>query len=317
MRILQNTHYDFVGKTKYAYLVTGALLLIGLGALVFKGLELGIDFLGGTELVVETAQPIPVEQARSVLTSLFGAEPEVKQYGSPTSLLIRTTANVGDTDMSAFRQRVGSALAEAFPGSDPRPAGGYEVGPRFAEDLQRGAIYAILGSLLVIFAYVMVRFHWTYSAGAVACLAHDVLVTLGVVSLLEGVVPFSLQVDQTLVAAFLTIVGYSVNDTVVVYDRIREFTTLFKTEPFDRIVNRAINSTLSRTVVTGGATLLSLVVLFIFGGETLKGFAFTMLFGILLGTYSSIFIASPVMMALRAWSLRRGRPTAAVTPART
>jgi preprotein translocase subunit SecF len=181
------------------------------------------------------------------------------------------------------------------------------VGPRFAEDLQRGALYAVLGSILVIFLYVMVRFTWTYSAGAVICVAHDVIVTLGVVSLLQGVVPFSLQLDQTLIAAFLTIVGYSINDTVVVYDRIREFTNLFKTEPFEKVVNRAINSTLSRTIVTGGTTIISLLVLFIFGGETLKGFAFSLLFGILLGTYSSIFIAAPVMMALRRWAQGRGR----------
>jgi preprotein translocase SecF subunit len=219
-------------------------------------------------------------------------------------------------DVNVLQQNVVGALEDAFPGSTARVAGLDTVGPRFADDLKRGAIYSVLGSLLVIFLYVMLRFHWTFSAGAVACLFHDVIVTLGVVSLLEGIVPFSLQVDQTLVAAFLTIVGYSINDTVVVYDRIREYTNLFKTEPFERTVNRAINSTLSRTIVTGGTTILSLIVLFIFGGETLKGFAFTMLFGIVLGTYSSIFIASPVMMELRAWSLRRKRPVGATVPAR-
>jgi preprotein translocase SecF subunit len=313
MRILENTNYDFVGKTKYAYLFTGVLLLLGLAALAFRGLELGIDFLGGTELVVATTEALEPGAVRAVLAPALGAEPEVKQYGEPTALLVRTTET---GDISALRQAVQGALEAAFPASQPRIVDGYTVGPRFAEDLQRGAIYAVLGSLLVIFIYVMVRFHWTFSVGAVACLAHDVLVTLGVIALLEGIAPFSLQVDQTLVAAFLTIVGYSINDTVVVYDRIREFTNLFKTEPFDRVVNRAINSTLSRTIVTGGTTLLSLVVLFFFGGETLKGFAFTMIFGILLGTYSSIFIASPIMMTLRNWSQGRKRTAPVRPPAR-
>ena len=313
MRILENTNYNFVGNTKIAYIITGGLLLLGLASLLLKGIEPGIDFLGGTEIVVETDTPVAPAAARGVLASVLGSDPEVKEYGGPNALLIRSTYG-GDVD--ALQRQVQQTLAQAFPQANPEIGRIDTVGPRFADDLKRGAIYAVLGSLLVIFLYVMLRFHWTYSAGAVLCLAHDVVVTLGVISLLEGIVPFSLQLDQTLVAAFLTIVGYSINDTVVVYDRIREFTNLFKSEPFDRVVNRAINSTLSRTVITGGTTLLSLVVLFFFGGETLKGFAFTMIFGILLGTYSSIFIASPVMMALRGWAVKRGRMKPAATSPR-
>jgi len=157
----------------------------------------------------------------------------------------------------------------------------------------------VLGSLLVIFVYVLIRFEWRFGATAVAALFHDVVVTLGVFSLLQGIMPFSLQIDQTIIAAFLTIVGYSINDTVVVFDRIREYSNLYKTMPFPTMVNKAINSTLSRTIITSATTLFVIVVLFIFGGEVLRGFAFAVGFGIIAGTYSTIFVASPLMLELR------------------
>jgi preprotein translocase SecF subunit len=173
------------------------------------------------------------------------------------------------------------------------------VGPRFAQDLQRGAIYSILGSLLVIFVYILIRFEWRFSVGAVAALFHDVLIVLGMFSLLRFVMPFSLQIDQTIIAAFLTLVGYGLNDTVVVFDRIREYTGLFKSEKYENVVNRSINNTLSRTIITSGTTLLVVVILFIFGGEVLRGFTFALIMGIIIGTYSSVFVASPVVLALR------------------
>jgi preprotein translocase SecF subunit len=151
----------------------------------------------------------------------------------------------------------------------------------------------------VIFVYILIRFEWRYSLGAVAALFHDVLITLGLFSLLHGVLPFSLQIDQTIIAAFLTIVGYSLNDTVVIFDRIREYTKRFKTESFDYVVNVSVNRTLSRTIVTSGTTLLVVLTLFIFGGEVLRGFAFALIVGILIGTYSSIFVAAPVVVELR------------------
>ena len=172
------------------------------------------------------------------------------------------------------------------------------VGPRFAEDLKEGAIYAVFGSLLVIFIYILIRFEWRFGVGAVTALFHDVFITLGVFALLHGFLPFSLQIDQTIIAAFLTIVGYSLNDTVVIFDRIREFTNLFKTEPYNQVVNRSINTTLSRTLVTSGTTLLVVITLFIFGGEVLRGFAFALTFGILIGTYSSVYVATPVVVEL-------------------
>jgi preprotein translocase SecF subunit len=181
------------------------------------------------------------------------------------------------------------------------------VGPRFAQDLKQGAIFSVLGSLLVIFVYILIRFEWRFGVGAVAALFHDVVITLGVFSLLHGFLPFSLQIDQTIIAAFLTIVGYSLNDTVVVFDRVREYTGLFKAERYEDVVNRSINNTLSRTIVTSGTTLLVVAVLFIFGGEVLRGFAFALIVGIVIGTYSSIFVASPVVVELRQKSGSRRR----------
>jgi preprotein translocase SecF subunit len=191
-----------------------------------------------------------------------------------------------------------STLQQQFPEHNPRIEATNVVGPRFAEDLKRGAIYAILGALLVIFLYIMVRFEWRYSLGAVAALVHDVTITLGLFSILAGIVPFSLQIDQSIIAAFLTIVGYSLNDTVVVFDRVREYVNLFKTEAFDEIVNRSINATLSRTVVTSITTLIVVTILFIFGGEVLKGFSFALIIGVIIGTYSSVFVASPTVVEL-------------------
>jgi preprotein translocase SecF subunit len=164
--------------------------------------------------------------------------------------------------------------------------------------LKRGAIYAVFGALGVIFLYILVRFEWRYSMGAVAALVHDVTITLGLFSILAGIVPFSLQIDQSIIAAFLTIVGYSLNDTVVVFDRVREYQNLFKTESFPEVVNRSINGTLSRTVVTSTTTLLVTLILFIFGGEVLRGFSFALTFGVVIGTYSSVFVASPVLVEL-------------------
>ncbi|HMB92238.1 MAG TPA: protein translocase subunit SecF, partial [Rhodothermales bacterium] len=162
-----------------------------------------------------------------------------------------------------------------------------------------GAIYAVLGSLLVIFIYILLRFEWRFGVGAVAALFHDVTITLGLFALLHNIMPFSLQIDQAIIAAFLTIVGYSLNDTVVVFDRVREFTNLFKTEAYGTVVNRSINTTLSRTIITSGTTLLVVVTLFIFGGEVLKGFAFALIIGVIIGTYSSVFVASPIVVELQ------------------
>lgn len=271
------------------------VIVIGLVGLLTRGLELGIDFVGGSEFVVSTSAEIPVEQVRAALTPVFGAEPEVKRFDN--DVLIRTIAS--SDDMEALRATVVQTLETASPGSNPTIVRSDLVGPRFANDLRQGAIYAILASLLVIFIYISFRFEWRYSVGALAALFHDVLVTLGLFALLHHLLPFSLAVDQAFIAAMLTIVGYGINDTVVVFDRVRENFQARTTESLEGLVDRSINETLSRTVITSGTTLLTLLVLFIFAGDSLRGFAFALIVGVLVGTYSTIYIAAPVMVYLR------------------
>jgi preprotein translocase SecF subunit len=204
----------------------------------------------------------------------------------------------GETNTNEVQDLLLSTIQGEFQGANPEIIKTSIVGPRFAEDLKRGAYYAVLGALLVVFLYILVRFEWRYSVGAVAALVHDVTITLGLFSIFAGVVPFSLQIDQGIIAAFLTIVGYSLNDTVVVFDRVREYINLFKTESFSVIVNKSINATLSRTVVTSVTTLIVVSILFIFGGEVLRGFSFALIVGVIIGTYSSVFVASPTVVEL-------------------
>jgi preprotein translocase SecF subunit len=297
MRIFENANYRFVESRKIGYIISGVLLLLSMGSLLVNGLELGIDFRGGMEFVVEMDEPHSATEMRSVLGAALGQEPEVKTFGTDgRALLIRAATT---EEMRTVQEQIIAAIQAEFATSNPRMIKTDVVGPRFAQDLQRGAIYSILGSLLVIFVYILIRFEWRFSVGAVAALFHDVLIVLGMFSLLRFVMPFSLQIDQTIIAAFLTLVGYGLNDTVVVFDRIREYTGLFKSEKYENVVNRSINNTLSRTIITSGTTLLVVVILFIFGGEVLRGFTFALIMGIIIGTYSSVFVASPVVLALR------------------
>ena len=294
MRLFENADHSFIPNRRIGYMISGTLLTISIISLLVKGLALGIDFRGGMEFVIGNTQDLNTVQVRDALTEPLGGEPEVKRYGD-TGLLIRSSTT---GDINQIQGRIMSTLQSEFGASDLVVERTNVVGPRFAEDLMRGAVYAVMGALLVIFLYILVRFEWRYSLGAVAALVHDVTITLGLFSLLSGIVPFSLQIDQGIIAAFLTIVGYSLNDTVVVFDRIREYVNLFKTEPFNEIVNRSINATLSRTVVTSITTLLVVVILFLFAGEVLRGFSFALIVGVIIGTYSSVFVASPTVVEL-------------------
>lgn len=300
MRIFENADFAFIPNRKKGYIFSGVLLLLSIISFATRGIELGIDFKGGMEFVVETQENLPVTQVRSTLAGTLGAEPEVKQFGGD-ALLVRAVAGEreGEGEISRVQNLIVEGIAAAFPEAQPEVVKTDVVGPRFAADLQRGALYSIFFSLLVIFVYILIRFEWRFGVGAVAALVHDVTITLGLFSLLHDWLPFSLQIDQAIIAAFLTIVGYSLNDTVVVFDRIREYANVFKTEPYPAVVNRSINNTLSRTIITSGTTLLVVITLFIFGGEVLKGFAFALIIGILIGTYSSVFVASPIVVELR------------------
>ncbi len=295
MRIFENASFAFIQNRKTAYIVSGLLIIASIVSLAFRSLELGIDFRGGMEFVIESSGEIPVNQVTSALTDALGQEPEVRTFGV-NELLIATAV---EGDITVVENTIINRFREAFPNLTHEVIKGDVVSPRFADDLKRGAIQALLASLLVIFLYIFVRFEWRFSVGAVVALAHDVTITLGLFSLLHGWVPFSLEINQAIIAAFLTIVGYSLNDTVVVFDRIREYSILFKTDNYENVVNRSINNTLSRTIITSGTTLLVVMTLFIFGSAALRGFAFALIIGIVVGTYSSIFVASPVIVELR------------------
>ncbi len=295
MRIFENANFSFIQNRRKAYVVSGVLILLSLISLVTRGLELGIDFQGGMEFVVESQETLSATAVRQALGGVLGVDPEVKTFGED-ALLVRTPS---EGDINVMQSQIVQGIEDNFPGAQPQIVKTDIVGPRFANDLKEGAIYSILGSLLVIFIYILIRFEWRFGLGAVAALFHDVTITLGLFSFLHGFLPFSLQIDQTIIAAFLTIVGYSLNDTVVVFDRIREYTNLFKTEAYGGVVNRSINNTLSRTIVTSSTTLLVVITLFIFGGEVLRGFAFALIVGIGIGTYSSIFVASPIVVELK------------------
>jgi preprotein translocase SecF subunit len=296
MRIFENANFDLVGRRKQAFVFSAVLIVISVISLFVRGVTPGIDFLGGSEFVIETATELNVTQVRGQLDEALGASPEVKRFGSPTTILVRST--VGG-DVNDIENLVVQTISSQNPGSNPVVEKTDSVGPRFADDLKRGAFLSVLFALAVIFIYIMVRFEWRFGVGAVAALAHDVTITLGLFSLLHDLVPWSLQIDQAIIAAFLTIVGYSLNDTVVVFDRIREYANVFKTEAYDLIVNKSINSTLSRTIITSGTTLIVVLVLFLTGGEVLRGFAFALIVGIFVGTYSSVFVAAPVVLELR------------------
>ncbi|HKL89434.1 MAG TPA: protein translocase subunit SecF [Salinibacter sp.] len=296
MRLFENADYSLVSSRKIGYIISGTLLTVSILSLLVRGLALGIDFRGGMEFVVGNVQDLNTVQVRSALAGPLGSQPEVKTFGD-TDLLIRASVDE-DVSTSQVQSRILSTIGQEFPDANPEIIKTSVVGPRFAEDLKQGAIYAVLGALAVIFLYILVRFEWRYSVGAVAALVHDVTITLGLFSILSGVVPFSLQIDQGIIAAFLTIVGYSLNDTVVVFDRVREYVNLFKTETFPTIVNKSINATLSRTVVTSVTTLIVVTILFVFGSEVLRGFSFALIVGVIIGTYSSVFVASPTIVEL-------------------
>ena len=296
MRLFENASFDFWGNRKIGFVLSGILLVVAFIGLFYPGLKAGIDFAGGTELVVELAQPVDLEQARQALLPTLGPDTEVKLYGNPREILVRT----GTTgDIQTINDKTTTTLAAAFPASNPTIGDSYSISPRFAGDLYRGAIYSVIGGLLVILLYVLARYDWRYGVAAVLMLGHDVLVILGLFAILNAFTPLTFTITQTIIAALLTIVGYSVNDTVIVFDRIRETLGLYRTETFSTVANRAVNATLSRTIVTSGTTLIPLVVLLFLGGEELRGFALALFIGIVLGTYSSIFVAAPLVVLLR------------------
>lgn len=308
---------DFLSKRKTAYIISGILLVVSLGSLVTRGLNLGVDFQGGRSYQVRFDQPVSVNEIANAIGDKFTDAdgnkfiPIVKTLGEPNQVIITTNYRIAENGADVEKS-ITDNLYQAVSGFYANPIGEANfltdtedglgliatrvVGPTIADDIKSAAVLAIIFSLIVIFIYIMIRFRkWQFSLGAVAALTHDVLIVLGAFSLLNGVLPFQLEIDQAFIAAILTVIGYSLNDTVVVFDRIREYDSHYHAKrPLLQIFNGAINQTLSRTFNTSITTFFVMLIIFAFGGESIRGFMFALLLGIVVGTYSSIFIASSV-----------------------
>lgn len=294
MRFFGKTNINFMGLRRRWYIISLCAIVVGMISLTIKGIDYGIDFLGGTELVVEFDATPDIGDIRAMMSQTGYPISEIKEFGDGNKILIRTEAQAEGTVVG---DRIKSALLATFPSNNPHVIEEQKIGPKVGAELRRDAFYAVLFSLLAMLIYVGFRFKFIYGVGAVVALFHDVLVTLGVISILDKVTPFTnFEIDQNMIAAFLTLVGLSVNDTVVIFDRMRENQKIFKSMSLKDIMNRSINETLSRTVITSGTILIVTIILFIFGGEVNRGFAFTLTFGIITGTYSSIFIASAIVL---------------------
>jgi preprotein translocase subunit SecF len=366
MRILTNLTVDWIGKRKLFYSISGFLLFIGLVNILIRGLNFGIDFKGGSEIVLQFEKQVNIADMRSYVENIGLGNVEVKTFGGSTGVLVRTeeqqipatifptaVANIKKEIEKSFPglpysevERTSNSITYSFTNPDTVSTilnqlnlSGYQatkvsednknsqiqinlgvaqwlkenirekvkdnpfkvlkedrVGPKVGNELKRDALLAILLSLVVILIYLAFRFKFVFAVGAVVALFHDVLITLGLYAILYDVIPgLNLEIDLTVVAAFLTLTGYSMNDTVVVFDRVRENLKLHKTLPLGEIINKSINQTMSRTIITGVTTLLTVFVLLIMGGDVLRAFAFTIFFGIIIGTYSSIFVASALV----------------------
>jgi preprotein translocase subunit SecF len=367
MRIFENLNIDFMSKRTTFYFVSGTILLLGLLSILFKGLQFGIDFKGGTEIALQFQNSVDISEVRSNIDKIGLGNVEVKTFGGSTGILIRTELQeVPAKVLPVVKQRIDNIIASNFPGIqkqvvestqnsvvynflDPVTAervgnnlfdAGFQtlkvseeptntgisvritiadwvkenlsekikdntfsvlkedkVGPKVGAELKRDAIIAVVLSLLVIMIYLGFRFKFTFAIGAVIALFHDVLITLGIFVVLYGVIPgFNLEISVTVLAAFLTLIGYSINDTVIVFDRVREQMKIHKTLSVEENMNHAINKTMSRTIITVFTTLLSIITLLIFGGEVLRGFAFALFIGMITGTYSSVFVASSFVL---------------------
>ena len=367
MRIFENLNYDFLGKRKFFYGVSGTLFLLGLLFIILRGLQFGIDFKGGSEIVLEFQNTISIGEVRNEIDTLGLGNVEIKTFGGEKGILIRTELqqipaeiypkivnNIENTINQQYadvpRQVIDSSTSSitySFPNPDTTEAvidllneKGFQavkvseepdntelsvgvgiadwikinlredfkdnpftvlkeerVGPKIGAELKEDAIIAVVIALIAILIYLGFRFKFIFAAGAVAALFHDVFITLGMFAILYNVIPgLNLEIDLTIVAAFLTLVGYSINDTVIVFDRVRENLKIHKTRPIEEVINQSISQTMSRTIITGLTTLFVISVLLIFGGEVLRAFAFALFFGMIIGTYSSIFVASALVL---------------------
>lgn len=305
MRFFGKTNIDFMGKRRLWYTVSAAVIVIGMISLLIKGVDYGIDFLGGTELIVAFSQNVQTGDVRSAMEKIGFPKAEIKTFGSERDILIRTTEQA---EGSIISDKMRAGLVQYFPKNPFTVLKEDKVGPKVGAELRRDAVYAVIASLIAICLYVAFRFKFIYGVGAVVALFHDVLVTLGLISIFDGITPqFNLEISQNMVAAFLTLVGLSVNDTVVIFDRIRENQKIFRSMNLIELINKSLNETLSRTIITSGTIFIVLTVLLMFGGEVNRGFSFALTVGIITGTYSSIYIASAIVVEWTNWTKRKAQ----------
>ncbi|MDE7074785.1 MAG: protein translocase subunit SecDF, partial [Odoribacter sp.] len=307
---LRDVHFPFLERRKVGYVISGVITVICIVSLCTKGLDKGIDFVGGRTYTVTFDQSVKVEEIAESLAAVYGSAPEVKTFGGDNQVRITTKYKIADESTEAddeaeallyegLKKYIPAGTTKEVFLTDYRQMS-QKVGPAVAEDITRAAIWSVIFALIVIFVYIMVRFsRWQYGAGAVLGLAHNTIVVLGLFSLLSGLLPFSLEIDQAFIAAILTVVGYSINDTVVVFDRIREYHRLYPKRNSLEVTDAALNSTLRRTFSTSLSTLVVLLAIFIFGGTSIKGFVFALLIGVIVGTYSSLFVATPLSYDLK------------------
>ena len=294
MRFFRKTTIDFMAKRKLWYTISASVILIGIGSVAIKGFHYGVDFLGGTELIIEFSQPPDMGKIRTMLDNSGFPKSEIKGYGSPTRILLRTEAQGEGTSVG---DQIKAALQTTFPELQPKMLQEQKIGPKVGKELRRNAFYAVLASVIAMGLYVAFRFQFIYGIGAIVALIHDVLVVMGFISLLDGLTPYTnFEIDQNMIAAFLTIVGLSMNDTVVIFDRIRENRKIYRTMGLPELINKSLNETLSRTIITSGTIFVITLILFFLGGEVNRGFAFALTIGITTGTYSSIYIASAAVL---------------------
>ncbi len=309
--ILRKNNFDFLKKRKIAYVFSGIMIAISLGSLFTVGLNQGVDFVGGRTYTVRFDRDVDANAVEDDLVAVFGSA-EAKTYGGDNQLKITTKYKV-DESGTEIDEEIETKLYEGLKPNlpegftydefiddyDNKVAGRmeyYKVSPTIADDIKKASFWAVLGSLVVVFLYILLRFRrWQFSLGAVAAVFHDVLIVLGIFSLTYKIMPFNMEIGQSFIAAILTVIGYSLNDTVVVFDRIREYFNEHSTWKINRVIDAALNSTLSRTLNTSLTTMIVLLSIFIFGAESIRGLIFALMIGVLVGTYSSLFIATPVM----------------------
>ncbi len=303
MRIVKDTNIDFMSRTFIASCISALLILVGAVSLITNGgPKLSIDFKGGTLVAVNFTEPVDINKIRSSLSSVsidgqnfdFSKE-EIKHFGDESNVAIRIASMENEPPL--FANKVSESLASVYPDLLPQEKSDFilsvdKVGPKVGAELSSDAVLAILYALGFILIYISIRFEFKYAIGAIAALTHDVLITLGVFSIL------GYEISLAVIAAFLTIVGYSLNDTIVIFDRVRENVKSSKGSSMESVINQSINDSLSRTIVTSLTTFLVVLILFLVGGEVIHTFSFAMIVGVVIGTYSSIFVASPIVIRM-------------------